>query len=148
MKHNSTSFGVPSGESGVSLPETLVALLILTIGTVGVLSLFFFSTRLVSTGRDYALLCNRARDTAEVLLASNWNDPTVSAGAHRNSSERDHIRVVWSVSERIIDLSSPHPPGRETSEGNFKIISITAVAYQGAGAGRRDVTLVVMKGRD
>ncbi len=148
MKHNLASSGVPSGESGVSLPETLVALLILTIVTVGVLSLFFFSTKLVSTGRDYALLNNRARDTAELLLASNWNDPRVSIGTHQDFSERDHIHVFWSVSERIIDLMSPNPPGRETNGGNLKVISITAAADQGSGGGHRDVTLVVMKGRD
>lgn len=148
MKDNPSSGWTSSAEAGVSLPETLVALLILMIGTVGVLSLFPLSMKLTSTGRDYSLLTNRARDVAEMLLASNWSDPRVSAGAHRDGAGRDHIDIVWKVTDRVVDPSSPAPPGREGPNGNVKVISITAVARGGTGVGRRDVTLVVMKGRD
>lgn len=148
MKYN-LLFGRPqSAEAGVSLPETLVALLILLMGTVGVLSLVPLSVNLTSTGRDYSLLTNRARDVAEILLASHWDDPRLSPGAHRDGVGRSHIEVSWTVGERLIDQTSPIPPGREGSAGNLKVISITAVARGGTGVGRRDLTLVVMRGRD
>lgn len=148
MKNNVLSGRTQSAEAGVSLPETLVALLILLMGTVGVLSLVPLSVSLTSTGRDYSLLTNRARDVAENLMASHWDDPRLIPGAHRDGVCHGRIEVSWNVGERLIDQSSPNPPGREGPAGNLKIISITAVARGGTGVGRRDVTLVVMRGRE
>ncbi len=137
-----------SAEAGVSLPETLVALMILMLGTVGVLSLVPLSVNLTSTGLDYSLLTNRARDVSENLLASDWDDPRLSPGVHRDGVGRAHIQATWNVRERLIDQSSPIPPGREGMAGNLKVISITVVARGGTGVGRRDLTVVVMRGRD
>jgi type II secretory pathway pseudopilin PulG len=137
-----------SGECGTSLLETLVALTILMIGTVGVLTLFPLSMKLTSAQREYSLLNNRARDTAEVLLAVPWTDPELCAGNHRADPGDDHIGVVWKVEDRVIDSLSPTPPGRESTGGNLKVIAITAVGRAGTNGVHRDLTLVVMKGRD
>jgi len=148
MKNNSSFDRMESGESGTSLPETLVALTILMIGTVGVLTLFPLSMKLTSAQREYSLLNNRARDMAEVLLAVPWSDPELCAGNHRADSGPDHIGVVWKVEDRVVDYLSPTPPGRERANGNLKVIAITAVGRAGADGVHRDLTLVVMKGRD
>jgi len=136
------------GERGTSLPETLVALVILMIGTVGVLTLFGLSRKLTSTQEEYSLLNNRARDVAEALLASPWGDPDLGSGAHRAAGGAGHINVVWKVEDRVVDSISPTPPGRVGPDGNLKVIAITAQGRGGAGVRHRDCTLVVMKGRD
>lgn len=148
MKHNLSSGWILSADAGVSLPETLVALLILMMGTIGVMSMVPLSMGLTSTGRDYSLLTNRARDVAETLLASKWSDPMLEPGTHREEAEQRRFEASWNVRDFSIDSSSPLPPGREGIGGNLKVISITVITRGGTGVGRRDVTLVVMKGRD
>jgi len=148
MKYNLLSGRALPAEAGVSLPETLVALLLLMMGTVGVLSLVPFSMNLTSTGRDYSLLTNRARDIAENLMSSHWHDPRLSPGVHADGVGQGHIEATWNVRERLVDQSTPIPPGREGPAGNLKVISITVVARGGTGVGRRDLTIVVMRGRD
>lgn len=137
-----------SVEAGVSLPETLVALLILMMGIVGVYSVIPLSANLGSTGRDYALLTTRVRDVAEDLLVSHWEDPRLCLGAHREGVGRGRIDVTWTVEDRLIDEMSPNLPGRTGPGGNLKVITITAVARGGTGVGRRDLSLVVLKGRE
>lgn len=148
MKNKVLCKRAQSAEAGVSLPETLVALLILLMATVGVFSLVPLSMNLISTGRDYGLLTNRVRDVAEDLLASHWDDPRLSLGAHREGVGHSRIEVTWTVGDRLIDQMSPTPPGRTGPAGNLKVITITAVARGGTGVGRRDLSLVVMRGRE
>jgi len=148
MKSNFLFDRARFGERGTSLPETLVALVILMIGTVGVLTLFGLSRKLTITQEEYSLLNNRARDVAEVLLASPWGDPNLGSGVHRATGGADHIDIVWKVEDRVVDSICPTPPGRQWSDGNLKVIAITALGRGGAGVRHRDFTLVVMKGRD
>lgn len=148
MKHNVSCGWNMSAEAGVSLPETLVAMLILMMALVGVMSLVPLSMNLTSTGREYSILTNRARDIAETLLALRWNDPSLSPGIHRNQTDPDRMASSWTVSDRTIDLTSSAPPGRAGTGGNLKIISITVAGNERTGIGRRKITLVVMKGRD
>ncbi len=144
-------------EAGITLPETLVALLILAVVAVSVLSMFAYAMELNVTGMDYATLTNRARDKSEELLASPWYDdlsgtvvlaPTLVPGAHSEAQPQSRLNVTWRVTDRVINQASPNPPGDlEATNPNIKEIDITAVATSASGVGRRDVTLSVLKVR-
>lgn len=146
-------------EAGITLPETLVALLILAIVAVSILSMFAFAMELNVTGMDYATLTNRARDKSEELLASPWYDDlsgtevialTLAAGNHSEAQPQSRLNLTWRVTDRVINQASPNPPGAVPAGAflpNIKEIDITAVATSASGVGRRDVTLSVLKVR-
>ena len=116
---------------------------------MAVLSLFSYSMRLNTTGWDYARLTQRARDTAEHLLGLPWTDARLAAGTHSGGAGVDGDQVIWRVVSSRVDEATPLPPGSVgVGAANLKEISITCVAAAGAGVGRRDVTLVVLKVRE
>ena len=146
-----------NGERGISLPETLAALVILGMVTVSVLTMFAYSMELNATGLDYATLTNRTRDKAEQLLASGWYDNAAgtvtmnadldaSTNPHTEDQSNSHLRLVWNVTDRVIDQSNPtYPGGVATTNANIKQIVVTAVSTSASGIGRRDVNIGVLK---
>lgn len=146
-----------NGERGISLPETLAALVILGMVTVSVLTMFTYSMELNVTGLDYATLTNRARDKAEQLLASGWYDNAAgtvtmnadldaSTNPHTEVQSDSHLRLVWNVTDRVIDQTNPtFPGGNATTNANIKQIVVTAVSTSASGIGRRDVNVGVLK---
>jgi len=145
-------------ERGISLPETLAALVILGMVTVSVLLMFTYSMELNATGLDYATLTNRARDKAEQLLASGWYDNALgavvmnadldaSANPHTEVQTDSHLRLVWNITDRVINQANPNFPGGAPAMGNanIKAIIVTAVSTSASGVGRRDVNVSVLK---
>ncbi len=142
-------------ESGISLPETLIALVILAIVSVSVLTMFGYAMELNVTGLDYATITNRARDKSEELLAAPWYDniggmniisPDLVAGNHTEAQPQNRLNLDWRITDRIINQSSPLPPGAPTNiNPNVKTIDVTVVSTSASGVGRRDVTLSVIK---
>lgn len=143
------------GEAGITLPETLVALVILAIVAVSILTMFAYAMELNVTGMDYATLTNRARDKSEQLLASPWYDSPAGtdilatdlvAGNHSEAQPESRLNITWRVTDFAIDQNNTVPPGSpSTINPNVKTIDVTAVSTSASGVGRRDVTLSVMK---
>lgn len=144
-----------SHEAGITLPETLVALVILAIVAVSVLSMFAYAMELNVTGLDYATLTNRARDKSEQLLASPWYDDQVggiilsadlTAGNHSETQPQSRLNLTWRITDFSIDQNNAIPPGSPNAVNpNVKTIDVTAVSTSASGVGRRDVTLSVLK---
>ena len=146
-----------ASERGISLPETLAALVILGMVTVSVLLMFTYSMELNVTGLDYATLTNRARDKAEQLLASGWYDDAgvavlnpdldASTNPHTEVQTDSHLRLVWNITDRVINQATPDFPGGLAVVGNanIKVIIVTAVSTSASGIGRRDVNVAVLK---
>ena len=146
-----------ASERGISLVETLAALVILGMVTVSVLLMFTYSMELNVTGMDYATLTNRARDKAEQLLASGWYDNAAgttilnadldaSTNPHTEVQSDSHLRLVWNITDRVIDQSNPnYPGGAAIGNANIKQIVVTAVSTSASGIGRRDINIGVLK---
>lgn len=144
-------------ERGITLPETLAALVILAMVTVAVLTMFTYSMELNTTGLDYATLTNRARDKAEELLASAWYDSSgvivldpdldPAGNPHTESQSDNHLNLVWTVTDWLINQATPNYPGGPPTLGdsNLKQIVVTAVSTSASGIGRRDVNVEVVK---
>ncbi len=145
-------------ERGISLVETLAALVILGMVTVSVLLMFTYSMELNTTGLDYATLTNRSRDKAEQLLASGWYDDATGAiimnadldastNPHTEVQSDSHLRLVWNIEDRVINQATPNFPGGTAVMGNanIKTIIVTAVSTSASGIGRRDVNVGVLK---
>ncbi len=147
-----------ASERGISLVETLAALVILGMVTVSVLLMFTYSMELNVTGLDYATLTNRARDKAEQLLASGWYEDATgtvimnadldsSANPHTEAQSDSHLRMVWNITDRVINQANPDYPGGTAVVGNANIkqIVVTAVSTSASGIGRRDINVAVLK---
>lgn len=158
MEMTPVQFDVRPRERGISLPETLAALVILGMVTVSVLLMFTYSMELNVTGMDYATLTNRVRDKSEQLLASGWYDnaaggitmnPDLDAAAnpHTEVQSDSHLRLVWNIEDRVINQATPNFPGGPAVVGNANIkrIIVTAVSTSASGIGRRDVNIGVLK---
>jgi len=155
-------FGGGGFETGVTLPETLVALLILSFATLSILSLFSFSTKLNSAALDYTSLTTCARDKMEELLDLSWHtdpktgktlmDPALSSrGRHQEIRTREHIRILWRIQDFTLDVSQSTPPGHPASHpeaANLKRIIVTTISTSKAGIGRRDTTFTSYRIKD
>lgn len=146
-------------QRGITLVETLVALLILAVVAVSVLTMFSYSMELNTTGLDYATLTNRARDKAEELLATAWftdsvsgntiMDPQLSAGAvHQEVQPGNRLNLTWRVQNFEMNQSNTNPPGTAVADptfANVKVIIVTAVSTSASGVGRRDASVSALK---
>lgn len=146
-------------EGGITLVETLVALLILAVVAVSVLMMFSYSMELNTTALDYATLTNRARDKIEELLATAWYkdrvsgmtimDPELSAGAvHQEVQPENRLNLTWRVRNFEMNQSNTKPPGTAVADpaiANIKLIIVTAVSTSASGVGRRDVSVSAVK---
>lgn len=145
-------------EAGITLIETLAALVILALVAVSVLTMFSYSMELNSTGLDYATLTNSARDKAEELLATAWYtdaagnivmNSDLSAGAvHQELQPENSLNLTWRVQDFEMNQSHPIPPGTTTAnptQANVKVMTITVVSTSAVGIGRRDTTVSAMK---
>ena len=151
-------FSDGDAESGLSLIEVLVALVILAMVAVSVLTIFSFSMKLNTSALDYSRVTHGARDKMEELLATAWYedlngslimDPQLRAGvAHRSSSPGAGVQLVWKIRNFVLDPVTPL--GRPTTDPQFadmKMITLTAISESGSGVGRRNATLCAMKVR-
>jgi len=149
-------------ETGVTLPETLAALLILSFATLSILSLLSFSMKLNRTAMDYTTLTNCARDKMEELLDLSWHtdpitgktlmDPALSPQVpHKEIRPGEHMKIIWRIRDFRLDGSQPTPPGYPASHPettNLKRIIVTAISTSKVGIGRRDTTITAFRIKD
>ncbi len=144
-------------ERGVTLVETLIALVILAIVTVSILTMFSQGMQMNISGADYTSITNVAKDQFEELMALPYTDPELTQGTHSYDewTESRRIRLVWIVGEHNLaqgnadpeTLMGADPTTSTVAEGlgNIKYIRITVNALSEAGLGRRSVTMQGVK---
>lgn len=142
------------GERGVSLIETLVALLILSFVAVSTLAMFSQGMRLNAAGADYTAITNIAKDKSEELMSLAYDNPSLLAGAtFTEERERPPVTITWRVAEHFIAQDSDDPntvfgasPMASTAagSGNLKVISVTVNSEGLYAIGRRTVTVQAM----
>ena len=87
-------------EQGVSLIETLVALLILSFVTISTLAMFSQGMRLNAAGVDYSAITNIAKDKSEELLSMGYDNPALDPNLGAPSlGDADYIHFGASVSK-------------------------------------------------
>ncbi len=155
------------GQSGTTLIETLIALLILSVVAISVLGMFSQGMQLNASGADYTALTNVAKDELEALLSMPYSDPTnpgntaydLAPGAHEKTRGDLLLRVNWRVTEHQITAADADPVqafGNDPvttstvglNNGNIKLITVTVATESAAFFGRRDVTVQGLKIRE
>ena len=126
----------PNNQSGFSLLETTIALVVMMVGALACSSLFVFSLQNNVGGSERALAMAVAQQQLEMIRSVNYEDATLTAGSTSTtvrSGERN-----YTVEKTIADLTNP-----DNSPKNLKRITIT-VTPQTAGANwmRTPVVLV------
>lgn len=100
--HNRVMKAATDTESGFTLMETAIALLVLMIAGLGIASLFMFSMRNNVGGNERALAMAVAQQQLEQLRSVNFDDATLAVGTPDpftvRSGERDY-RVVRRITE-------------------------------------------------
>lgn len=142
-------------EQGVSLIETLVALLILSFVSISTLAMFSQGMRLNAAGVDYSLITNLAKDKAEELLSLGYDAPDLAPDVERSETLYDErIEITWRVAEHQFMQGLNNPTdvfkgANMTSDaavmaagtGNVKVISVTVSSTADYAIGRRTVTV-------
>jgi Tfp pilus assembly protein PilV len=149
--------GRRASERGVTLVETLAAMVILSFVAISVLGMFSHGMQLNATGVDYNILTNAAKDKSEELLALDYNHIDLTPDASPAASEtvgNPPMEITWSVAEHHINEAADNPtaafganPLTSTAAGtgNTKIITITVRSLAAFGMGRRNITLQAIK---
>ena len=141
-------------ENGFSLPETLIALLILAIVSLAIIGMFTHSVQLNASGLDYTALTNVAKDTAEGLVALPFEDPQLlAAGSPYTLPSIDDppLDVTYSVEDYVVNATDFDPAtvfaGTTAAVGteNLKVITVTVASSRAGILGRRDVTVRTVK---
>jgi len=140
-------------EAGVSLVETLVALLILSFVSVSTLAMFSQGMRLNKTGSDYTSITNVAKDKMEGLLSLPYAAADLTADAAHTESiyEPDQMTITWRLAEHNVvqgstNISEVFAGGSMVSTvaagaGNVKVLAVTVTSGRQFAAGRRTVTV-------
>lgn len=124
----------PSGcsERGMSLVELLIALIVLSIGIVGMARVFPAGAR--AQAQDQLLMKSNyfAQEQLESLTGRTWSDPLLTDGRHPSGTARDtlaggNITRFYNVTTMTGKLD------------NLKKLDVT-VTYQGAGQQARSIT--------
>jgi prepilin-type N-terminal cleavage/methylation domain-containing protein len=144
------------GESGFSLVELLVAILIVAFVVLGVLSAFGQGVKFNSSSRDYTAVSNLAKTQLEELIALPFNTAAIAgdplaAGTHGPVTSPDgRFSTTYTVVESAIRgdqrdpntaLANPSNPG----EGNIKRITVTVLPLNDTAPGLREVTVEAVK---
>jgi Tfp pilus assembly protein FimT len=144
-------------EQGVTLVETLAAMVILSFVAISVLGMFSHGMRLNATGVDYNILTNTAKDKSEQLLALAYNhtELTPDATHAENVLIGDSLmEITWTVAEHHINEAADNPTAAFGTDpmtssaagiGNTKIITLTVRSRAAFGMGRRNITLQAIK---
>jgi len=146
-------------ERGVTLVETLVALLILSLVALSILQIFTQGVQLNVTGADYTALTNAVKDKTEELLALAFNHVDLTAGVtHSETITNPPLAVSWRVGDHQIRQGADDPttsfgtdPLVSTStvtNANVKVIAVTVASQSEIGLGNRDVTVQAIKPAD
>lgn len=142
-----------AAERGFSLPETLVALLILAVVSLAIIGMFTHAVQLNASGLDYTALTNSAKDIAEELMALDYTDPALVSGTLHTLPDLDDppLEAEYTVDEYRLDAVANDPAtvlaGTTVAAGtgNLKVITVTVASPRAFVLGRRDVTVRVVK---
>jgi len=144
-------------ERGITLVETLAAVLILSLVAISVLSMFSQGMALNISGADYTMLTNEARHKAEELMALAYADLALAPDMDHSVvvTQPYDFTVTWRVIEHRIVQGNEDPatilaasPNASTAPGtgNIKVIRVTVVSGAVAGVGQqRNVTVQTIK---
>lgn len=122
----------PQSQSGVTLVELLITLLVLSIGLLSVSQLFPAGTRTQQRDRLMTAAVHYADEKVEQLQGRTWSDPDLTDGRHPPGSATESLeggRVErWYLVE---SMAAPLD--------NLKKVTVT-VQYQGVGELPRTVS--------
>lgn len=144
------------GESGYSLVELLVAILIVAFVVLGVLSAFGQGVKFNSSSRDYTAVSNLAKSHLEELIALPFNttglpgDPLVAGDHGPFTSPDGRFTIRYTVFESAITTQQREPAVALTTAvaagmGNIKRITLTVVPLNDTAPGLREVTVEGVK---
>lgn len=143
------------GEQGVTLVETLAAMMILSFVAISILGMFSHGMKLNATGIDYNALTNAAKDKSEQLLALDYSHADLTAGATNTEVVGlPPMEITWQIAEHHLNETNDNPTAAFQADplvstaagsGNIKIISITVASQAPFGVGRRNITLQAIK---
>ncbi len=142
-------------ERGVSLVETLVALLILSFVAVSTLAMFGQGMRLNASGADYTAITNVAKDKSEELLNLNYANAILAPDqTFTEIRNQPQVTITWRVAEHSLVQGTIDPatvfgasPMVSTSagSGNLKVVSVTVNSQGTYAFGQRTVTVQSIK---
>jgi Tfp pilus assembly protein PilV len=95
-----------AGESGLSLAEVLVALVVFTIGALGLAGVIPLGMNRVTDSNSDTVASTLAAERCEALLATPYDDETLDAGDHTDPGNpyEGHYNVSWTV-----EVDEPRP---------------------------------------
>ncbi len=147
--------GCRESQRGVTLIETLAALLILSFVVVSTLGLFSHGMKLNATGADYTVLVNLAKDKVESLLSLDYEHADLTPEvAHAEVLTSLEVSISWEVAEHRVDQDADDTgpafgtdPLTSTAagNGNLKVILVKLVSNTQYGLGRRTMTVQAIK---
>ena len=142
-------------QEGVSLIETLVALLILSFVTISTLAMFSQGMRLNAAGANYAAITSIAKDKVEELLSLDYEHADLNANVERVEKRYEPlVEITWRVAEHAIVLGATEPANvfaggnmisTAPGAGNTKFISVTVSSETDYAFGRRTVSVQGIK---
>jgi prepilin-type N-terminal cleavage/methylation domain-containing protein len=146
----------PRNESGFTLVEVLVALLLLAIVALGVAGMFSHAMVVNASGYDYAQLASQARFVLEELRARPFTDPTLDATTGRTwvpvgaGYSNPDFTATYSVAEFSIsnwtDLGGAWPaPSGGAGTGNVKRITVRVRSNAQNLQGNRELVVSALK---
>ena len=107
MNHDSSSSNFPRrragaglrDERGVSLLEVLCAILVFTVGVLGIASVIPTGMKKVTNSAGDTHASELASQTAEQILVTPYDDPELDSGSHNdpNNPRDSYYNVSWSV---------------------------------------------------
>lgn len=111
-----------SGERGFTIVEVIIAMIVLTVGLLGLVSTAALTTRMISQGQRYSEAAALANERFEILRAT----PCASMADGSNTSGQ--VQVAWTVTAiqsnraRQAGVAVRSPTGRGTRTDQFQTI--------------------------
>jgi type II secretory pathway pseudopilin PulG len=143
------------GEQGVTLVETLAAMMILSFVAIAILGMFSHGMQLNATGVDLNALTNAAKDKSEQLLALDYHHADLNPDSVNTEVVGfPEMEITWQIAEHHLNEANDDPGeafqgtplvSTATGSGNLKIISISVASQAPFGIGRRNITLQAVK---
>lgn len=111
-----------NGERGFTIVEVIIAMIVLTVGLLGLVSTAALTTRMISQGQRYSVAAALANQRFEILRA------TPCASMAGGSNTEGNVQVAWTVTAiqanraRQSTVSVTSPTGRGTRTDQFQTI--------------------------
>ncbi len=139
-------------QTGFTLVEILVALVILSFVALGIAGLFTHSIKTNASGHDYALLATEARFALETLQALPWDHEmlTQADSPHTMGPVNPDFTITYTVDDYEVTnwaqaSAGAWPTPTATSGPNIKRITMTVASTNQVLEGRRVFTVSSLK---